>query len=90
MNEEMHIIEDGQSKTTIPKGYAAVTVRSGSTVPRQLLHNGSIIPHYVKKDLYDKIQTALSETGLDRKGNTHHDELTLCMLGNFHAFVVVC
>ena len=70
MNEEMHVMEDRQSKTTIPKGYAAVTVRSGSTVPSQLLHNGSIIPRYVKKDLYDKIQTALSETGLDRKGNT--------------------
>ena len=71
MNEEMHVIEDRQSKTTIPKGYAAVTVRSGSTVPSQFLHNGSILPCYVKKDLYDKIQTALSETGLDMKGNAH-------------------
>ena len=57
--------------STIPAGYAAVSLRPGANVPRlfsHLLHGNYLVPRFIKQDLYNKIKTALENSGLEREG----------------------
>ena len=71
MNIDQPVVNDKVS--TIPDGYALLalkTAKKTGNVPSNLLHEDCIISYKVKKDLHDKIKTALNTPELCEKGNT--------------------
>ena len=50
----------------IPVGYATVKPLAGQ-VPDSCMYKGNFIPHKLLKDLYEKVKTALKDTGVAGK-----------------------
>lgn len=68
MNVPMNLKDEPDGKV-IPIGFAAVGV-TGNSVPKNLTHNGDLIPREMKRDLHGKIKTAIKDLGLKSKYNS--------------------
>lgn len=71
--------------SSIPTGYAAVSLRPEANVPRNLMYGSYMIPRFVKRDLYNKIKTSLEDSGLASEGvhitrESHGPALTLTIM----------
>ena len=69
MKGNCKLVDLPKSKEVIPNGYASASAKPGS-VPNKLTHNGDLIPHYIQKDLHQKMNNAIKDLGLDKKGIT--------------------
>lgn len=67
MKADVKLVDTPNSKKQIPNGYASASVPNGK-VPSKLTKNGDIIPRYVQKDLHEKMEKAIKDLKLDRKG----------------------
>lgn len=61
------LVDVQRPKDAIPKGYASVSAPEGH-VPSSWTHHGDIIPQLVQKDLHQKMEYAIKDLGLDKKG----------------------
>ena len=67
MKADLKLVDMPNLKYQIPNGYAAVSVPEGC-VPKEWTHNGDIIPSYLQRDLYHKIDAAIKDLNLDKRG----------------------
>ena len=67
MNINLKTVETHVPRPGIQGGVIGYDI--GLQLPFYMRHGNVIIPRHLKKDLYDKIKTALFHTGYDRRGN---------------------